>query len=120
MDIGWGRAAVPKWSEDPQKLAIAEQPEHHLPKMSLGKNGAEWEYAAENRIFRKAALPEGGLGAPGKEGQMEEEGVIGASQNVARSASRRPKDVPCADSRREEVHTSSGHSTGLTSARKPN
>ncbi len=42
MDIGWGRAAVPKWSKDPQKPAIAEKQEHHLPKMSLGKNGAEW------------------------------------------------------------------------------
>ncbi len=64
MDIGWGRAAVPKWSEDPQKLAIAEKQEHHLPKMSLGRIGQSGEYAAENRIFRKAALPEGGLGTP--------------------------------------------------------
>ncbi len=42
-DIGWGRAAVPKRSKDLQKPAIAEKQEHDLPKMSLSKNGTEWE-----------------------------------------------------------------------------
>ncbi len=42
-DVGWGRAAAPKWSKDLQKPAIAEKQEHDLLKMSLGKNGTEWE-----------------------------------------------------------------------------
>ncbi len=42
-DIGWGWAAAPKQSKDPQKPAIAKKQEHDLPKMSLSKNGTEWE-----------------------------------------------------------------------------
>ncbi len=83
----------------------------------MGQSG---KYAPENLIFRKAALPEGGLGAPSdqEEGRMEEDGTIGARQNAAQSASRRPKDAdaPCADGRQEKVHASSDHGTGLASA----
>ncbi len=114
MDVGWGRAAAPRWSKDPQKPAIAEKQEPHLPKMYLSKNGWSGEYATENWIFRKSPRPEGGLGAPSnqEEGQMEEEGTIGASRNATQNASRRPKDPPCTDGRQEEVHASSGHGTG--------